>query len=127
MGASTCAEMASPERSFLDRLQEGALVGRDAVEFRHWDNKDVDAVRATPAREGPEMLCIQANRGGSPIHAGDRERVGAGVRAPLDKAKDMRVKAPLLLTDELAQDRGVVQGFPALMAEGKRRNALLAC
>jgi len=84
-----------------------------------------DTVQATAAREGIEIPCFQANRGGSLIRAEHRERVGAGVRASLVIAKEMGVKALFLLTNELGQDRGVVHWFPESKVEGKRRNVLL--
>jgi hypothetical protein len=118
MRASICVEMVGPERPFLDQIQVGAEVGSDAVEFRRWDNKYVDAEPATPSREWTEVLWIQANRGGSANHAEHRGRLGPGVRAPLDEAKEMSVKALLLLTDKFGQHWGVVQWFGKQQGKG---------
>lgn len=94
-------------------------------ELWNGDCTDTDTVQATAAREGIDVPCFQANRGGSLIRAEHRERVGPGVRASLVEAKEMGVKALFLLTNELGQDRGVVHWFPASKVERKRRNVLL--
>lgn len=72
MRASICVEMVALERPFLDQIEVDAEVGCDAVEFRRWDNKYVDAEPTTPSREWTEVLWIQANRGGSLIRAEHR-------------------------------------------------------
>lgn len=51
MRASICVEMVGPERPFLDQIQVGAQAGCDAVGFRRWDNRCLDAEPATPSRE----------------------------------------------------------------------------
>jgi hypothetical protein len=51
MRASICVEMVGPERPFLDQIQVCAQVGCDAVGYRRWDNKCLDAEPATPSRE----------------------------------------------------------------------------
>ena len=67
MRASTCVERVGPEWPCLDQSQVRAQVGCDAVGFRRWDNKGVDAEPATPSREGTEVLWIQANAEGALI------------------------------------------------------------
>ena len=65
--AAIYVEMVGPERPFLDQIQVCAQVGCDAVGFRRWDNKCLDAGPATPSREQTEVLWIQANVEGAPI------------------------------------------------------------
>ena len=122
--ASICVEMVFTELPFLDRIKKAAEIGYDAVEFWNWDNKDMDGVRTVADAGGIEVACFQANRGGTLIHPEHRDRVVAGVKASLSKAKEMGVQALFLLTDELGEDRGVVYKFPELTADERRRNVL---
>lgn len=103
MKALICVDPALAELPFLDRIQKAVEIGYDSVELWNWDCTDTDTVQATAAREGIEIPCFRANRGGSLIRAEHRERVGAGVRAPLDEAREMSVKTLLLLTDKFGQ------------------------
>jgi sugar phosphate isomerase/epimerase len=118
MKALICVDPALAELPFLDRIQKAVEIGYDSVELWNWDCTDTDAEPTTPSREWTEVLWIQANRGGSLIRAEHRERVGAGVRAPLDEAREMSVKALLLLTDKFGQHWGVVQWFRKQQGKG---------
>jgi hypothetical protein len=51
MKALICVDPALAERPFLDQIQVRAQVGCDAVGFRRWDKKCLDAEPATPSRE----------------------------------------------------------------------------
>ena len=106
MKALICVDPALAALPFLDRIRKAVEIGCDAVGLWNWDCMDTDTVQATAAREGIEIACFQANRGGSLIRAEHRERAGAGARASLVIAKEMGVKSPLLAHGRAQQGSG---------------------
>ena len=124
MKASVCIEMIFTEVPFLERIQQAAVLGYDAVEFWNWDNKDMDAIKETAAASGIKIATFQSNLGGTLIHPGQREGFIRGIEQSLGKAQSMGVDAMFLLTDELGEDRGVRYQYPDLTPEQKYQSVL---
>jgi hydroxypyruvate isomerase len=124
MKASVCIEMIFTEYPFLERIQNAAAVGYDAVEFWNWDNKDMEAIKEAVAAAGIKIASFQANLGGTLIHPDQREGFIQGIQQNLAKAQQMGVEALFLLTDELGNDRSVRYQYPDLTPEQKYQSVL---
>ncbi len=124
MKASVCIEMIFTEYPFLERIQQAAAMGYDAVEFWNWDNKDMDAIKEAAAVAGIKIATFQSNLGGTLIHPDQREGFVLGIKQSLAKAQQMGVEAMFLLTDELGEDRSVRYQYPDLTPEQKYQSVV---
>lgn len=124
MKSSVCIEMIFTEYPFIERIEQAAEAGFDAVEFWNWDNKDFSAIKEAIERNGLEIAAFQSNLGGTLIHPDHREDFVRGIEKSLQKAQEMDASRLFLLTDELGEDRSVRFQFPELSDTAKYQSVL---
>ena len=122
--SSVCIEMVFTEVPFLERIEQAATAGFDAIEFWNWDNKDLPAVKAAGEEAGIGIASFQSNLGGTLIHPEQRDRFVASIAQSLEKAREVGSSGLFLLTDELAEDRSVRFQYPELTVEEKYESVL---
>jgi hydroxypyruvate isomerase len=94
---SACIEwlFADTDTEVPDRIRAAKAAGLDAVEFWHWSNKDLDAVKAALNETGLRLagiLCEPIADITDPAH---HDRLIEGVRASVDAAR--KLAAPVMI------------------------------